>query len=447
MNLSTAEKILFSAFKSSGRLSQQDIPGHYSVTVADLEGKGLIAPVKGKAFTWEITPKGRKFDPYAGNPPRGKTTYPPIEYTEGNNPLAVYEERKTEKGLRVSFYLKRSLRDYEEAKAILEMLYPGFKVREFYGKTMKGQYGALLREKQEKKNPPFRRFVGRKWVTEYAKGTWIEPEEVAYPSGGMKRHAKVIDEHDNLLKFAFAGIADTFFTIPAYIMENRKRIKGFIHIQENALYFVRSTKSAEKENPPDDPAFHPKYGQFVESYMGVNIYFLHTSYSAPALSLYGYARDISLKRAIQRELKKRGKKNPCSEDSPGLHNPPLPASALLDLGVARSLVREVYEDMHKAYTEADPHVRKLERAIFMLQGAMDRLEMSHRGQVDFSNPPESTEVYRNILEIRAKKKNGLKYVHKFKPGSRVFGLPDGSILVKNDKGLPLWKNFPKGAKS
>jgi hypothetical protein len=187
-------------------------------------------------------------------------------------------------------------------------------------------------------------------------------------------------------------------------------------------------------------------------------------------------------------------------------NPPLPASALLDLSVARSLVREAGEDWID--DPMDKHIgRKIGKALPMMEDGLKRIEESHRGQIDFENPPlfydkiggmmwaiaklremlsqgrikftgyysdkeferaivqlsdalehiknthlgggfidnpPLTEIYKDIIEIRAKKRNGKLYRHPFELGSGIYGLSDGSILVKSRKGKRLWKNFPKG---
>lgn len=65
------------------------------------------------------------------------------------------------------------------------------------------------------------------------------------------------------------------------------------------------------------------------------------------------------------------------------------------------------------------------------------------------NPPSTKAgviIYDDILEIRARK-GGVSlwpkqnFVHKFKKGSQVIGLRDGSILIKSTKGRKLWKIF------
>jgi len=59
-------------------------------------------------------------------------------------------------------------------------------------------------------------------------------------------------------------------------------------------------------------------------------------------------------------------------------------------------------------------------------------------------PPGAIEIYGKIIAIEAQK--GLNstfpkenFRHEFKPGSKIFGLPDGSILIKGKK--KLWKKF------
>lgn len=74
-----------------------------------------------------------------------------------------------------------------------------------------------------------------------------------------------------------------------------------------------------------------------------------------------------------------------------------------------------------------------------ISGSMPRKRLS-------KNPPRgAVEIYDDILEIRARKgKNSLwpgeYFKHKFtKRGSKIYGLPDGSLLVKGKH--RLWKEF------
>ena len=78
-------------------------------------------------------------------------------------------------------------------------------------------------------------------VFEYTKGTWIESEEASYPNGGMKRRCKAIFP-DGKLRICQAGIADTYFTIPAHLNIYHKGqqyyVSGYITIEEGEIDFV-----------------------------------------------------------------------------------------------------------------------------------------------------------------------------------------------------------------
>jgi hypothetical protein len=45
-------------------------------------------------------------------------------------------------------------------------------------------------------------------------GTWLEPEEITYPSGGMIRRARALNVDTGRLNVVRCGIPDTYFTIP-----------------------------------------------------------------------------------------------------------------------------------------------------------------------------------------------------------------------------------------
>jgi len=77
---------------------------------------------------------------------------------------------------------------------------------------------------------------------EFLDKTWLEGEEFCYPSGGMKRraYARCADGKNRLFK---AGIADTFFTIPA----TGRGVKGFLSIDDNSLKFTELPQSPADE--------------------------------------------------------------------------------------------------------------------------------------------------------------------------------------------------------
>jgi hypothetical protein len=189
------------------------------------------------------------------------------------------------------------------------------------------------------------------------------------------------------------------------------------------------------------------------------------------------------------------------------HNPPLPASALIDISTAKTTAREV-EDGQRP-------LGNLGTVDFLLDRGLQKLRGSHLGNVDWQNPgpgrvqyykkreggkssewvgramelqeevvdlltrfhargivsleelnlarrvlfllkdiplalraerdnPPGKEIYRDIVEIKAIKADGKRYVHKFGKGSHILGLPDGSILIESRKGKRLWKNFKAG---
>lgn len=59
--------------------------------------------------------------------------------------------------------------------------------------------------------------------------TWLEPEEAAYPNGGMTRKARVRFS-DGKLRMIRAGIPDTYFSVPATARVNGRYVAGFITI-------------------------------------------------------------------------------------------------------------------------------------------------------------------------------------------------------------------------
>lgn len=58
-------------------------------------------------------------------------------------------------------------------------------------------------------------------------GTWLEGEEFAYPNGGMTRRCYARCE-DGVMRVAWVGIPDTYFSIPGFIRVRGHRIKGFV---------------------------------------------------------------------------------------------------------------------------------------------------------------------------------------------------------------------------
>jgi hypothetical protein len=72
--------------------------------------------------------------------------------------------------------------------------------------------------------------------------TWLEGEELCYPSGGFKRRARVIlrrNEHNPLVlpygesRVVKCSIADTFFSIPARLSWRGQTVRGFVSVTDD----------------------------------------------------------------------------------------------------------------------------------------------------------------------------------------------------------------------
>lgn len=60
-------------------------------------------------------------------------------------------------------------------------------------------------------------------------GTWLEPEEITYPSGSMIRRCRAVNVETGRLKVVRCGIPDTFWTIPC-------RGGGYVDTSEGGVY-------------------------------------------------------------------------------------------------------------------------------------------------------------------------------------------------------------------
>lgn len=69
--------------------------------------------------------------------------------------------------------------------------------------------------------------------------TNLEPEERAYPNGGQTRRGEAICE-DGKVRVVWAGIPDTYFTIPAHIRSGGKYVAGYLTSDSNGeLHFYQ----------------------------------------------------------------------------------------------------------------------------------------------------------------------------------------------------------------
>jgi hypothetical protein len=71
-------------------------------------------------------------------------------------------------------------------------------------------------------------FYGMRTVaTPNPDGTWLEPEELCYPHGGMTRRAYVVFP-DGVKRVVRCGIPDTLFSIPATVRIKGKTVSGYV---------------------------------------------------------------------------------------------------------------------------------------------------------------------------------------------------------------------------
>lgn len=78
-------------------------------------------------------------------------------------------------------------------------------------------------------------------IRRYAQGTWLQSEEAAYPRGGMTRRGRA-KWPDGKLRRVWAGIPDTFYTIPAYGFKQGKRVKGFLTVDDDGALIFNITQ-------------------------------------------------------------------------------------------------------------------------------------------------------------------------------------------------------------
>lgn len=89
---------------------------------------------------------------------------------------------------------------------------------------------------RQEPQPREAQYYGMKTSAQHmALGTWLEPEEITYPSGSMIRRARAINTVTGKLRVVRCGIADTYFSIPV-------RGGGFLSVSEGGIL---------RYNPPE----------------------------------------------------------------------------------------------------------------------------------------------------------------------------------------------------
>lgn len=128
----------------------------------------------------------------------------------------------------------------------------------------------------------------------------------------------------------------------------------------------------------------------------------------------------------------------------------LPRASATELGKRALLGYKKYEHIEHARMLENPELVRLRRVLrrakkegISKQEALRRIRRGRKKSV--RNPPSGVkEIYGRIMAIEAQKGARSNYPneyfrHDFKKGSKIYGLPDGSILIKGKK--KLWKEF------
>ena len=86
------------------------------------------------------------------------------------------------------------------------------------------------------KGPRTCHFMAGTWPNQAIGKTWLESEAFCYPNGGMKRRFCARDLTGKL-HTGWAGIPDTFFSIPATIRHKGKLMRGWLGVDEEGFIF------------------------------------------------------------------------------------------------------------------------------------------------------------------------------------------------------------------
>ena len=66
--------------------------------------------------------------------------------------------------------------------------------------------------------------------------TYLAPESDAYPRGGQTRRCKALCA-DGKVRVVWAGIPDTYFSIPAHARINGRYARGFLTMENGEVIF------------------------------------------------------------------------------------------------------------------------------------------------------------------------------------------------------------------
>lgn len=71
-------------------------------------------------------------------------------------------------------------------------------------------------------------------------GTWLEPEEITYPSGSMIRRARAYNVNTGRRNVVRCGIPDTYFSIPV-------RGGGFLSVSDGGILLYYPAKKSSTD--------------------------------------------------------------------------------------------------------------------------------------------------------------------------------------------------------
>lgn len=71
---------------------------------------------------------------------------------------------------------------------------------------------------------------------------FLRPEEDAYPNGGQTRRGRALFP-DGKSRRVWAGIPDTYFTIPAHASVNNRYVKGYLTCEDGVWRFHPENKN------------------------------------------------------------------------------------------------------------------------------------------------------------------------------------------------------------
>ena len=82
---------------------------------------------------------------------------------------------------------------------------------------------------------------------ESREGTWLDPEELAYPAGNLaqSRRRFMAKCPDGKLRGGICGVPDTYFTIPARMKANGKTVSGYVSRDRETFTFNPTGKNKD----------------------------------------------------------------------------------------------------------------------------------------------------------------------------------------------------------